>query len=149
MGDADKQTIVDGNNKLEKFEPVSWSSKEKYEIASNEHDRHDDAIENFGSDEEDADGTEQAPVDLSNDIAINQMLADQGAPMNPDAEVFDINEYNADRQQSRKGTAMQALSQDQQAEAIEYVPFYHTNLKNQQNTVIDKKWTISNNVTIE
>lgn len=34
------------------------------------------------------DAYESVPVDLSNDIDVNQMLADQGAPTNPDAEVF-------------------------------------------------------------
>lgn len=29
------------------------------------------------------------PVDLSNDIYVNQLMADAGAPINPDAEVFD------------------------------------------------------------
>lgn len=46
------------------------------------------------------------PFDLSNDINVNQMMADQGAPHNPDAEVFDVNDkqksyykYNVERQQ--------------------------------------------------
>lgn len=34
---------------------------------------------------------ESVPVDLSNDIAVNDMLADQGF-VDPDAEVFDVNE---------------------------------------------------------
>lgn len=29
------------------------------------------------------------PIDLSNDIYVNQLLSDAGAPINPDAEVFD------------------------------------------------------------
>lgn len=29
------------------------------------------------------------PVDLTNDIYVNQLMADAGAPINPDAEVFD------------------------------------------------------------
>lgn len=32
---------------------------------------------------------ESIPIDLSNDIAVNQIQADQGAPVNPDAEIFD------------------------------------------------------------
>lgn len=35
---------------------------------------------------------ESVPVDLSNDIAVNDMLADQGF-VDPDAEVFDVNEF--------------------------------------------------------
>lgn len=30
------------------------------------------------------------PIDLSNDIYVNQLMADAGALTNPDAEVFDI-----------------------------------------------------------
>lgn len=30
-----------------------------------------------------------SPIDLSRDIYVNQLLADAGAPTNPDAEVFD------------------------------------------------------------
>lgn len=29
------------------------------------------------------------PVDLTRDIYVNQLMADAGAPINPDAEVFD------------------------------------------------------------
>lgn len=29
------------------------------------------------------------PIDLSNDIYVNQLMADAGTPINPDAEVFD------------------------------------------------------------
>lgn len=29
------------------------------------------------------------PIDLRNDIYVNQLLADAGAPINPDAEIFD------------------------------------------------------------
>lgn len=135
-----EQVIDDKNNKLEKFEPMSsWSSNEKYEIGSNEENHNDDSIENFDIDEPNADGTEQVPVDLSNDIAINQMLADQGAAVDPDAEVFDIHEYNIVRQQSQKSASMQALSEEKEQEAIEYVPFYHTDANKRQSIVIDRK----------
>lgn len=131
------------NNKLEKFEPISsWSSNEKYAIESNEQSNNDEAIENFDIDEPNAYGTEPVPIDLSNDISVNQMLADQGAPINPDAEIFDIHEYNIDRQQAERGAALQTLSQDRKKysnEAIEYMPFYHMNAKKQQKNVIDKK----------
>lgn len=36
---------------------------------------------------------EHYPVDLSNDIAINQMAADQGVPYDSDAEIFSIDEH--------------------------------------------------------
>lgn len=35
---------------------------------------------------------ESVPVDLSNDIAVNDMLADQGF-VDPDAEIFDVNKF--------------------------------------------------------
>ncbi|KAK5643176.1 hypothetical protein RI129_007021 [Pyrocoelia pectoralis] len=34
------------------------------------------------------------PPDLTNDINVNQILADSGAPTNPDAEVFDVTGHN-------------------------------------------------------
>lgn len=42
---------------------------------------------------------ERFPVDLSNDIAINQMLLDQGTPFNPDAEIFSIDRHDQQLQQ--------------------------------------------------
>lgn len=44
-------------------------------------------FENF----EDANDIERIskPIDLSNDIYVNQVMADAGAPANPDAEIFD------------------------------------------------------------
>lgn len=138
-----EQLIDEGINKLEKFEPISsWSSKEKYAIESNEQSNNDEAIEHFDIDEQNAYGTEPVPIDLSNDIAVNQMLADQGAAVDPDAEIFDIHEYNMDRQQAERGAALQTLSQDRSKhsnEAIEYMPFYHTNANKPPQIVIDEK----------
>lgn len=42
---------------------------------------------------------ESVPIDLSNDIAVNDIMADQGAPAHPDAEVFDVEELKAQQQQ--------------------------------------------------
>lgn len=36
---------------------------------------------------------EHYPVDLSNDIAINQIAADQGVPYDSDAEFFSLDEH--------------------------------------------------------
>lgn len=44
--------------------------------------------ENF-EETNDIDGAIGKPVDLTNDIYVNQLMADAGAPINPDAEVFD------------------------------------------------------------
>lgn len=40
---------------------------------------------------------EELTHDLTNDIEINQMLADQGVTYNPDAEVFDINQFEVSK----------------------------------------------------
>lgn len=31
----------------------------------------------------------ERPIDISRDIYVNQLMADAGAPVNPDAEIFD------------------------------------------------------------
>lgn len=69
------------------------------------------------------------PVDLSNDIAVNQMLADQGAPFNPDAEIFNVHEYDAGRKR-----AQEPYNTDNQS--FEYMPYYYVrpNLFNRQNS---------------
>lgn len=59
-----------------------------------EHQQHDDIVNN------NMDG--RFPVDLSNDIAINQMLLDQGAPFNPDAEIFSIDKHDQQEQQQQQ-----------------------------------------------
>lgn len=43
------------------------------------------------------DGYESVPIDLSNDIAVNDIMADQAAPVNPDAELFDVEELTSKR----------------------------------------------------
>lgn len=54
-----------------------------------EWDSFDDDNENYWR--QDLDEYDNFPVDLSNDIAVNQMLRDQGVvQLNPDAEVFDV-----------------------------------------------------------
>lgn len=78
------------------------------------------------------------PVDLSNDIAVNQMLADQGAPFNPDAEIFNVHEYDAsaggnsaeNRQQQRQEQQQQQQQkqqQQQESQSYEYLPYYYVN----------------------
>lgn len=69
------------------------------------------------------------PVDLSNDIAVNQMLADQGAPFNPDAEIFNVHEYDASAGGSSAENRQQQQQQKQQQESqsYEYLPYYYVN----------------------
>lgn len=69
-------------------------------------------------------------MDLSNDIAINQMLADQGASTNPDAEIFNVHEYDAGQQRTIP------VSHDEMptdSQSFEYLPYYYVNQRNQIN----------------
>lgn len=63
---------------------------------------------------------EQVTHDLSNDIAINQMLADQGASYNPDAEFFDVSQYQPN--------AFKISAEDNkepQPQSFDYLPYHH------------------------
>lgn len=62
------------------------------------------------------------PVNLSNDIAINQMLADQGATPDPDAETFDVNLYNVDAEDILKSDE---VDNDQEPKSFDYLPYHH------------------------
>lgn len=68
---------------------------------------------------------EEITHDLTNDIAINQMLADQGAAYNPDAEVFDISQFELTKISSHE-------DKKPQQESFDYLPYHH---------IIDKKPT--------
>lgn len=63
---------------------------------------------------------ENVTYDLTNDIAINQMLADQGASYNPDAELFDVNQYQPN---SFKITSQE--DKESQQESFDYLPYPH------------------------
>lgn len=52
------------------------------------------------------------------------MLSDQGAPHNPDAELFDINEFNAQNQHDVSHLSPQA-AKDSQQESFDYLPYHH------------------------
>lgn len=75
-------------------------------------------VNNANSDEEIED-FETVTHDLSDDIAINQMLADQSAPHNPDAEVFDIHQFDV----SKVATHEDKPSSEQ--ESFDYQPYQH------------------------
>lgn len=60
---------------------------------------------------------ESVTYDLTNDIAINQMLADQGASYNPDAEVFDFSQYHPEGDASSK--------EHKEQESFDYSPYPH------------------------
>jgi hypothetical protein len=65
------------------------------------------AHENAWASVEDMNG--HYPVDLSNDIAINQIAADQGVPHDSDAEIFSLDEY-AHAQQHPMSTAYEFVT---------------------------------------
>lgn len=83
-----------------------------YAVAANEN--------NDDSDKE----TLMVPVDLSNDIAINQMLADQGAIHNPDAEVFDIHQFGMNEHEDLKFSPPQ--NEETKQDSFDYyLPYHH------------------------
>lgn len=73
------------NNGLEEFTPNNTPSS-----SANEHSW--ESIENVDLTEK-INMNEHYPIDLSNDIAINQIAADQGIPYDSDAEVFSLDEH--------------------------------------------------------
>lgn len=89
-------------------------------------------VNNENSSEED-ENVEAVTHDLSDDIAINQMLADQGAPHNPDAEVFDINQFDLGREASRVASHETKPSAEQ--ESFDYQPYHHQNFDKQTSTI--------------
>lgn len=75
-----------------------FGEHQKWESFDEEEDNHGDGSISHNE----LDEVEQFPVDLSNDIAVNEMLADQGAPFNPDAEVFDVDDFASELQRSSR-----------------------------------------------
>lgn len=88
--------------------------------------------ENSGESMENED-VEAVTHDLTDDIAINQMLADQGAPYNPDAEVFDINQFDLGKDASKVASHESKLSAEQ--ESFDYQPYHHQNFDKQTSTI--------------
>ncbi len=74
------------NNRLEEFMPNNLPSP------TDEHSW--ESIENVN---ENINMNEHYPVDLSNDIAINQIAADQGVPYESDAEYFTVDDDEHDQ----------------------------------------------------
>lgn len=122
------------NNKFEKLESLSlpvaeFQTEQEREPSSDEAYNYDVSFNNDNEDKTvlDVYDVNNVPVDLSNDIDINQMLADQGAPTETDAEVFIVNEYKFE-EQSQQRNAVQQKPHDVSVEdhPIEYSPFYRT-----------------------
>lgn len=96
--------------------PTEWSEWQPIDgYTGNDESEHFDEYDN------------RVPVDLSNDIAVNQMLADQGAPHDADAEIFNVDDYNFDGlkgSSSHNGYQQQKQSDEhQQIDALEYLPW--------------------------
>lgn len=75
FSDEDEEETAPSNLDEPTAERTEWDSFQDW------HTNHEtNSIDDFQS----------VPIDLSNDIEVNHMLADQGAPTNPDAEVFEV-----------------------------------------------------------
>ncbi|CAD7079388.1 unnamed protein product [Hermetia illucens] len=75
FSDEDEEETASSNLDEPTAERTEWDSFQDW------HTNHEtNSIDDFQS----------VPIDLSNDIEVNHMLADQGAPTNPDAEVFEV-----------------------------------------------------------
>lgn len=120
------------NNKFEKLKSLSLPFAEfgtGSEQTSDEAYNYHGSFNNVNDDKTvlDVYDVNNVPVDLSNDIAVNQMLADEGAPADPDAEVFKVNEYEFDEQNQHRD-AIQQKPHDESVEGypVGYSPFHHT-----------------------
>lgn len=79
----------------------------------------------INSNENSIEQVEDATVDLTNDIAVNQMLADQGAAYNPDAEMFDVSQIDASPQ----------VHKEPQQESFDYLPYPHQTSSDKRSTI--------------
>lgn len=101
-------------------EPADQKSNEWADIELENSDDHQNTY--YEVNNNDNSNEEQVTQNLLHDIEINQMLADQGATHNPDAEVFDINQYDFNRDIS--GVSAHEDKEPQQ-ESFDYLPYYH------------------------
>lgn len=90
----------------------------------------------YNVDNEADSGEELVPIDLSNDITINQMLADQGAAYDPDAEVFDIHQYQLNAQHSAQTETSHQQPSSQQQEVFDYLPYHHQETNEKRPSII-------------
>lgn len=74
------------------------------------------------------------PIDLSNDIAINQMLADQGGHYDPDAEIFDIHQYEPKSNDNTKLSTADE-TEDSKTESFDYLPYHHQTTDQRQSII--------------
>lgn len=93
------------------FENIDEQDKTYYQVNNNENSNEEDITH-----------------DLTNDIAINQMLADQGASYNPDAEFFDISQYQPE------GYVSSQENKEPPQESIDYLPYPNIQTSDKQST---------------
>lgn len=133
-----KQSLAIKN--AEKIEIESLSSEvqnhKSNEFAEFELENIDDKQNTFyqvnnenSSEEVENEDVEAVTHDLTDDIAINQMLADQGAPYNPDAEVFDVNQFDVSK------IASHEAKPSAEQESFDYQPYHYQNVDKQTSTI--------------
>lgn len=128
QNDITKESLSLGKEEIEIESLSSENTGKKSEEWSNielENDQQNTYYEvnnNDNENESDREDVEQVTYNLANDIAVNQMLADQGATYDPDAEVFDINQFEMNRETSRISSPEE---KDVEQESFDYLPYQH------------------------
>lgn len=82
---------------------------------------HEKTYYEVNNNENDSDEVENVTYDLTNDIAVNEMLAD-GASYNPDAEVFDITQFEMNREDSKLSSPEE---KEPQQVSYDYLPYHY------------------------
>lgn len=120
MSQDENVEIESLSSETDDSEPNEWSGLEL--------DSADDQKNTFYEVDNENSSGEEVTHDLTNDIAINQMLADQGAAYNPDAEVFDINQFELSKISSQE-------DKKPQQESFDYVPYHHQTIDKRPSTI--------------
>lgn len=117
---AEKVEIESLSSESENHKSSEWS---EFELDGNDDKKNTYyQVNNENSNEEiENEDIEMVTHDLSGDIAINQMLADQGASHNPDAEVFDINQFDVSKISSHQDKS------SSEQESFDYQPYQNFN----------------------
>lgn len=112
---------IDSDESTQTLAPIVAIRTENDEWADIEIDNSDEQKKMYyevNNNENSNEEVEYVTHDLSNDIAINQMLADQDASYNPDAELFDISQYQPNSDISKE-------QKDSQPDSFDYLPYPH------------------------
>lgn len=125
---AEKIDIESLSSEVENHKSNEWSDIELENVDNKKNTYYQVNNEN-SSEELENENIETVTYDLTDDIAINQMLADQGAPHNPDAEVFDISQFDVSKIASHENKP------SQEQESFDYQPYHHQNFDKQTSTI--------------